>query len=310
MINYSVIIPHYNYGKKIKKLLDTIPDREDIEVIIVDDLSTEKELNNLLDTIKTSNKRNINLLYNSKENKGPGGARNLGINSSSGKWLIFADSDDYFLDGAFDEFDKNKDREEEVLYFYMTSIDEETGKISDRHIWYNKNLARCEKEIKKENYKKHIIKIISPCGKMIKRQYILKNNIYFGRGFCGEDQIFSAKLIVLSNNINVIHNQVYCILKREGSITEKDEERLHWETLNSFIEVDTFLKETNNIDYRNYYILFLFKSLKFGRKTFFKTLKIIRENNLKLFTKEFFIKLINPKIVWRFILSNIKNRSI
>lgn len=67
MKNYSVIIPHYNYGKKIKKLLDTIPDREDIEVIIVDDLSTEEELNNLLDTIKTSNKRNINLLYNSKE---------------------------------------------------------------------------------------------------------------------------------------------------------------------------------------------------------------------------------------------------
>lgn len=192
----------------------------------------------------------------------------------------------------------------------MTSINEKTGKISDRHIRSKKNLDKCKKEIKKENYKKHIVKILSPCGKMIKKQYILKNNIYFGKELCSEDQIFSAKLIVLSNNIDVIQSQVYCILKREGSITFNLTEKDYFSSLNSYIEVDTFFRETNNIDYRNYYIIFLLKSLKFGRKTFFKILKIIRENNLKLFTKEFFIKLINPKIVWRFILSNIKNRSI
>ena len=37
MINYSFIIPHHNCPKQLNRLLDSIPQREDIEIIVVDD---------------------------------------------------------------------------------------------------------------------------------------------------------------------------------------------------------------------------------------------------------------------------------
>ena len=40
MILYSIIIPHYNSPDLLLRLLKTIPVREDLEVIVVDDNST------------------------------------------------------------------------------------------------------------------------------------------------------------------------------------------------------------------------------------------------------------------------------
>ena len=41
-----------------------------------------------------------------KENRTAGGARNEGIKIAKGKWVIFADADDYFEPNAFSSFDK------------------------------------------------------------------------------------------------------------------------------------------------------------------------------------------------------------
>lgn len=40
--NYSLIIPHFNIPKLLRRLLSTVPKREDLQVIIVDDCSTKE----------------------------------------------------------------------------------------------------------------------------------------------------------------------------------------------------------------------------------------------------------------------------
>lgn len=88
----SIVIPAYNEEKYISKCIETILDQsyKNIEIIIVDDGSTDNTKN----IIK---KYPVKLLE--QNHKGPGAARNLGAKQSSGKILVFVDSDM--------EFDKN-----------------------------------------------------------------------------------------------------------------------------------------------------------------------------------------------------------
>lgn len=83
----SVVIPAYNAEKTIEKCLKGIFNQEyrNIEVIVVDDGSTD-------DTTKFVQNFDVRLIKSSK-NKGPGFARNIGINNSRGKYIYFVDSD-------------------------------------------------------------------------------------------------------------------------------------------------------------------------------------------------------------------------
>ena len=88
----SIIVPTYNSGSIIKKSIDSILKQtyENIEIIIVDDGSTD-------DTkvvYEKNYQKNSKVVFFSKENGGVSSARNFGIKKSSGKWVIFVDSDD------------------------------------------------------------------------------------------------------------------------------------------------------------------------------------------------------------------------
>ena len=97
MVKVSVIIPHYNSAKRLIRLLNTLEDSEDIEIIVIDDKSTET----LYDLEQQILKRdNTIILNNSSENKGAGVSRNIGLEAATGDWLLFADADDYFLENA------------------------------------------------------------------------------------------------------------------------------------------------------------------------------------------------------------------
>ena len=88
----SIIIPHHNLVSLLKRCLDSIPDRCDFEVIVVDDNSNSESISKLklLDIHK-----NVNIIY-THEGKGAGYARNVGIERAKGKWVLFCDSDDFF----------------------------------------------------------------------------------------------------------------------------------------------------------------------------------------------------------------------
>lgn len=96
MCMISVIIPCYNSFKLMNKCLQALENQTftDFEVIVIDDCSTDDSYNDLLLYAKTSN---LNLsIIKTKENSGPGVARNYGIQNSVGKWLMFCDADDYY----------------------------------------------------------------------------------------------------------------------------------------------------------------------------------------------------------------------
>ena len=94
MPKVSVIIPVYNAEKYIDKCVSSIANQtmEDIEIIAVNDGSTDNTIN-MLDRISEQYKDKIKVF--NKENGGAGSARNLGLDKASGEFIKFVDADDY-----------------------------------------------------------------------------------------------------------------------------------------------------------------------------------------------------------------------
>ena len=99
---YTIIIPHKNIPLLLQRCLDSIPLRQDIQVVIVDDNSSPAVVD--FDNFPGSERKDTEIIHTS-ESKGAGYARNCGLAAAKGRWLLFADADDFFLPGFLDVLD-------------------------------------------------------------------------------------------------------------------------------------------------------------------------------------------------------------
>lgn len=93
MKKVSFIVPVYNQEELLERCIKSIPKRWDIEIIIVDDGSTDKTPNIIADLVQKYPEYIGAILCGT--NHGVSYARNLGIEKATGEYLIFVDSDDY-----------------------------------------------------------------------------------------------------------------------------------------------------------------------------------------------------------------------
>ncbi len=216
----DVIIPVYNNHDTIKKALlsiamQTISDK--IIVYIVDDasdVSYENEINNFKDVL------NINLIKLEK-NSGPGIARENGLENSSGKYILFLDSDDVFYDKYSIEklFSSAKTTNSELV----------VGAIAD------------ERENNIYEYKNH-----NGClhGKMYNREYIKKYNLHFNNTRNSEDNGFN-KLYIMGNPLtSYVNDKVYLYRHNYDSLSSSinNFEMLKWFIYNISWAIDNALE--------------------------------------------------------------------
>ena len=92
MPKVSIVIPAYNAAALIQRALDSIISQEiDIEIIVVDDCSTDDTLS----IVERLRNQHI-LVLQQAENKGPSAARNRGLHEATGEYCAFLDGDDYW----------------------------------------------------------------------------------------------------------------------------------------------------------------------------------------------------------------------
>ena len=120
-VNISVIIPVYNSGEFItdaiesilnQKPLDTVSALPTLEIIVVDDLSTDTKTLEILEHYKNQLFATVRVIKNSRL-KGVAGARNSGVYAAKGQWIAFLDSDDiwfpYSLALRWEAIEKNQE---------------------------------------------------------------------------------------------------------------------------------------------------------------------------------------------------------
>ena len=208
MINYSIIIPHHNSPDLLNRLLKSIPQRSDIEIIVVDDCSDENGRPQI-------EREGVETIYVTKEEtKGAGRARNIGLKKATGKWLLFADCDDYYINNAFDEFDKVKDSDYDIIFFdYDTNLNSGKTAFSTR---LNQMLSGGKRD--RANFK-HMSN--APWNKMYKRTFVIENNIQFEEIPIQNDAYFVHKASSLTDNFHYINEKLYYYEINDKGVTLK-----------------------------------------------------------------------------------------
>lgn len=218
----SIIIPCYNSADTLPVLLQSIPDGSRLEVIVVDDHSTR-----LLDEYqicqdKFSN-RNIAFYKNLEGKKGAGSARNVGLSKATGRYVLFADSDDFFYqDGLGHLLDKIDSYDKDIYFYYPDSVDAD-GNQGTRHTEYKRLLEEyySNKDRKSEVFVRCRFHV--PWSKVIRRSLIVEQRILFDEVRFSNDVMFSVKCGLAAKEIEVVPSKLYCCTHREGSlVTQKD----------------------------------------------------------------------------------------
>lgn len=238
---YSLIIPHYNIPHLLRRLLFTVPKREDLQVIVVDDCSTKgiEELEKLMieyDWIEW---------YSTGKNGGGGKARNIGLNHAKGEYIFFADSDDFFLPNLNDLLDECKNSSGfDIIFFNVISLDSVTLLPNFRGRHLNEFLKLGNKDLEKATLSLRYL-FGEPWCKIIKSEIIKKHNIEFDEVSIHNDTFFSYMVGHKSNKIILKDIAYYCITTRENSVSLKKNEESIIIRANIFSKKHKFLKENN-----------------------------------------------------------------
>ena len=137
MANISVIIPVYNAQNTIEKTINSVlKSKEDIELILVIDGLTDNSLNICEEMKKKDNRIKIII----QENKGALCARINGIKSATGKYIMFLDADDEYIDGVFSKMNEiiNKYSPDLIKFRYKKENYEQYKYFSENEIFINK----------------------------------------------------------------------------------------------------------------------------------------------------------------------------
>lgn len=214
-INYTIIIPHKNIPQLLVRCINSIPVRDDIQVIIIDDNSDSESVFQLKEVEKIY--RKVSILY-SKENKGAGSARNIGLKHARGKWILFIDADDFLNPNSFTVFDKYIDSDLDLVIFGMNSAYSDNLSLrSNREGKHNMELSLAIKG-DKQIQEKILYTFICPVSKLFRKSIIENNNILFDEIIASNDTMFGIKYALKCVNVQFDDFEVYCATLRSNSL--------------------------------------------------------------------------------------------
>ena len=252
----SVIIPVYNVEDYLNECLDSVINQtlEDIEIICIDDGSTDNSPN----ILKEYQKKDSRIKIITKENGGQATARNLGIKEAQGEYIAFVDSDDFIEPTMFEKlYTKAKDNNLDIAMCKIATFDNQTEEIKDNVWYYMLGVFRdFDKDIFNHKDTKeftcHIA--VTPYNKLYKTTLLKENNILFPEGLIFEDEKFFYDTYLRAKRVSIVDEFLYYYrINRKGSTVDtiKDNDFSDIVPISKLIR-ETF-KETDN--YEDYKIL-------------------------------------------------------
>lgn len=210
--NFSFIIPHKNIPHLLHRCISSIPKRSDIQIIIIDDNSD----NTIVDFQNFPGKHwnNVDVIF-TKENLGAGYARNKGLDIAKGKWILFADADDFFTDNLVQILNYTLTSETDLIVFDTNSVDSDTLiPMSNRE-----DTVRIYKKTNDENILRFVHHTV--WGKVFKHEIIRKFNIKCDEVKASNDVMFACYAGYYAYEVKYLPIIGYCCTHRRGSICTK-----------------------------------------------------------------------------------------
>lgn len=229
----SVIIPVYNSEETIKNTAKSVlkDKREDIELILVVDGATDNSLE-ICNRIKQKDNR-VKVVY--QKNKGAFWARQNGIENANGRYLMFLDSDDEYLDGIFERMIELINKYSPDLIKFRYKKEE-----YDQYKYFEEN----EIFIKKKDFKKMVYPMFID-GYMLNAVWnnCIRREILQGLKFSnkriryGEDLLLNLKIFSNIESAVFINDILYKYNTNINSITQSSDRNRWIKNLHDAIEV-------------------------------------------------------------------------
>ena len=201
MVTISVIMPVYNDEEFVSDALDSVLKQtlNDIEIICVNDGSTDKSLDILNDY---ANRYDFIKVF-SKENEGSGIARNFALTKTCGEYIAYLDSDDVYLDSNALKlmYEKAVENNADLVSANLMGIN------TDGKLEVNRNLERFKSEgfIEPEEYGIPY----SYYKNIFKKSFLTENNIVFPDLLRGQDPVFLAEILTKVDKIPTVPIDLY-----------------------------------------------------------------------------------------------------
>ena len=218
-VKVSVIVPVYNCENYIEDCMNSLVNQtlQEIEIIVINDGSTDSSARIIEQyRLQYSNK----IIFIDAENRGPGLARNQGLNIAKGDYIGFVDGDDWVAEDMYqilyDEAEKGYDvvictnrRQAHVDSVSFNTISPYPGKMP----------------LVKEDFIKMIFYNASPWNKLFSAQLLHSVGFQYP-DIWYEDIGYVPAVITYANSIKHINNVLYFWRKNENSITGLQNENL------------------------------------------------------------------------------------
>ncbi|MDD2509187.1 MAG: glycosyltransferase [Aliarcobacter skirrowii] len=240
----SIIIPIYNSERYLKRCLDTVVSQslKDIEIICIDDCSTDKSIEIVEDFI-TYDKRVK--LFKNKRNRGVSFCRNYGIKIANSDYIGFVDSDDSIDINMYKTMYELAKQDDSCMVICNFRAIDKFG-IKDFKT-FSKN------QTKETLFKKTLSKELAPfpVNRIYKKELFIKNKIAYIENRVYEDAEATHKLIYYADKISICEDIFYNYHINPNSITTSFENKKIDDIFYVLESTKKFLKNVNIFEIYN-----------------------------------------------------------
>ena len=214
----SFVLPVYNVMSYLERCVQSLICQtfKDFEIILVDDGSPD-DSGKLCDELATRDNR-IRVIH--QENKGLSGARNTGIDNAIGEYIIFVDSDDYWLlDDGLQTLVDNCEPQADLVGFKGVDV-WKGGRMTYTADYNLEAISHISDTATLFSYLVRTQQVhLTAWLFMVRRQLLLDHQVYFPLRLIGEDFYWHLELWQQVRAVKLLNLNLYAYCHRQGSIT-------------------------------------------------------------------------------------------
>ena len=246
MLDLSIIIPVYNVEAYIEECLASVVAQSDakanIECIIVDDCSPDGSMDIVRRFVDNYQGAVQFRMLRHEVNRGISAARNTGVEAATGDYVFFIDSDDYLMEHGL------KTLVDGLLANPDADVVQGNSLFLDKKA-YSKRQEPIVLLSKKERLGAlvNLIFPVNPWNRLIRRNVLIDNHIYFVEGIIFEDYLWSYQLMDVAQKVLVLPQVTYYYRPNANSIMHTRQLKIGKTIYCWDVILTTMLKQERNI---------------------------------------------------------------
>lgn len=220
----SIIIPVYKVEPYLRRCLDSVVNQTyaNLEIILIDDGSPDN-CPKICDEYAEKDER---IVVIHKDNGGLSDARNVGTKIAKGDFIYYLDSDDELPSNAIELLEAEVEKHPEIDIVMGFMYDNKHDEYYNIDCYKNHQYVTDRKWIQYNTFCHGKNIPVNGCNKLLRRNFIEKNNLFFKKGLIHEDNHWMFFVVKFAENIAFVFEPTYIRYWNKESITSSSSQEL------------------------------------------------------------------------------------